>query len=160
MEYKEGAVVLSLSAVSRGHEVYVYKEGAVRQLPASRFGASLEGIQGPRSVWYPRFDGRKIQANNYAPRRAARHCGVSTRGPKSQDRPEFKPPCWPRAFKLPRRITAALGKSFIYLDDVERRLDAVRDVETFAERLQVEGIARERPRVAGGSYGGYSPSWP
>jgi len=38
---------------------------------------------------------------------------------------------------------------------VEKRWDAIKDVEAFAKWLQSEGIAKEKPCVLGGSYGGY-----
>ncbi|MEM4792217.1 MAG: S9 family peptidase, partial [Pyrobaculum sp.] len=163
LEYRDGVVLFSLSAVNKGHEVYVYKDGAVRQLTRSpRFGAPLEQIPEPRSVWYPSFDGRKIQANIYAPPGEPRGVVVYLHGgPESQDRPEFKPLV--AAMVSAGLLVAApnyrgstgFGKSFVHLDDVERRWDAVRDVEVFAKWLQEEGIARGRPCVAGGSYGGY-----
>ncbi|MEM0463213.1 S9 family peptidase [Pyrobaculum sp.] len=163
LEYRDGVVLFSLSAVNKGHEVYVYRDGAVRQLTRSpRFGAPLEQIPEPRSVWYPSFDGRKIQANIYAPPGEPRGVVVYLHGgPESQDRPEFKPLV--AALVSAGLLVAApnyrgstgFGKSFVHLDDVERRWDAVRDVEVFAKWLQEEGIARGRPCVAGGSYGGY-----
>ncbi|MEM4753498.1 S9 family peptidase [Pyrobaculum sp.] len=163
LEYRDGVVLFSLSAVNKGHEVYVYRDGAVRQLTRSpRFGAPLEQIPEPRSVWYPSFDGRKIQANIYAPPGEPRGVVVYLHGgPESQDRPEFKPLV--AAMVSAGLLVAApnyrgstgFGKSFVHLDDVERRWDAVRDVEVFAKWLQEEGIARGRPCVAGGSYGGY-----
>ena len=163
LEYRDGVVLFSLSAINKGHEVYVYKDGAVRQLTRSpRFGAPLEQIPEPRSVWYSSFDGRKIQANIYAPPGEPRGVVVYLHGgPESQDRPEFKPLV--AAMVSAGLLVAApnyrgstgFGKSFVHLDDVERRWDAVRDVEAFAKWLQEEGIARGRPCVAGGSYGGY-----
>jgi len=163
LQFRDGRVLFSLSSINRGHEAYSYQGGAVRQLTRSpRFGVELEKIPEPQSVWYESFDGRRIHANIYRPPGEPRGVVVYLHGgPESQDRPEFKP--LTAALLMAGYIVAApnyrgstgYGKTFVHLDDVEKRWDAVKDVETFAKWLTEQGIATKRPCVMGGSYGGY-----
>ena len=163
LQFRDGRVLFSLSSINRGHEVYSYQGGAVRQLTRSlRFGVELEKIPEPQSVWYESFDGRRIHANIYRPPGEPKGVVVYLHGgPESQDRPEFKP--LTAALLMAGYIVAApnyrgstgYGKTFVHLDDVEKRWDAVKDVEMFAKWLAEQGIATKRPCVMGGSYGGY-----
>jgi dipeptidyl aminopeptidase/acylaminoacyl peptidase len=163
LQFRDGRVLLSLSSINRGHEVYSYQGGAVRQLTRSpRFGIELEKIPEPQSIWYESFDGRQIHANIYRPPGEPRGTVVHLHGgPESQDRPEFKP--LTAALLMAGYIVAApnyrgstgYGKAFLHLDDVEKRWDAIKDVEAFAKWLTEHGIAAKKPCVMGGSYGGY-----
>jgi dipeptidyl aminopeptidase/acylaminoacyl peptidase len=163
LQFRDGRVLFSLSSINRGHEVYSYQGGAVRQLTRSpRFGIELEKIPEPQSIWYESFDGRRIHANIYRPPGEPRGTVVYLHGgPESQDRPEFKPLV--AALLMAGYIVAApdyrgstgYGKTFVHLDDVEKRWDAIKDVEAFAKWLAEQGIAVKRPCVIGGSYGGY-----
>ena len=163
LQFRDGRVLFSLSSINRGHEAYSYQGGAVRQLTRSpRFGVELEKIPEPQSVWYESFDGRRIHANIYRPPGEPRGVVVYLHGgPESQDRPEFKP--LTAALLMAGYIVAApnyrgstgYGKTFVHLDDVEKRWDAIKDVEAFAKWLAEQGIAVKRPCVIGGSYGGY-----
>ncbi|MGC9130392.1 MAG: S9 family peptidase [Pyrobaculum sp.] len=162
LEYGRGVAAFSLSSINRGHEVYIF-QGSVRQVTNSpKFGTPLDKLPEPRSVWYPSFDGRKIHANIYQPPGEPRGAVVYLHGgPESQDRPEFKPLV---AALLSAGFTVAapnyrgstgFGKTFVHLDDLEKRWDAIRDVEAFAKWLREEGRLQKKPCVLGGSYGGY-----
>jgi Dipeptidyl aminopeptidases/acylaminoacyl-peptidases len=163
LQFRDGRVLLSLSGINRGHEIYTYQAGAVRRLTYSpRFGVELERIPDPESTWYESFDGRRIHANIYKPPGEAKGAVVYLHGgPESQDRPEFKPLV--AALLMAGYIVAApnyrgstgYGKTFVHLDDVEKRWDAIKDVEAFAKWLTEQGIAAKKPCVMGGSYGGY-----
>ena len=162
LQYRGGKALFSLSSINKGHEVYLY-QGAVRQITSSpKYGTPLDAIPEPRIVQYQSHDGLKIYANIYNPPGEARGVVVYLHGgPESQDRPEFKPLV--AALLLAGYVVAApnyrgstgFGKTFVHLDDVEKRWDAIKDVEAFAKWLQSEGIAKEKPCVLGGSYGGY-----
>jgi len=155
LQFRDGRVLFSLSSINRGHEVYSYQGGAVRQLTRSpRFGIELEKIPEPQSVWYESFDGRRIHANIYRPPGEPRGVVVHLHGgPESQDRPEFKP--LTAALLMAGYIVAApnyrgstsYGKTFVHLDDVEKRWDAIKDVEAFAKWLTEQGIAVKKPCV-------------
>jgi dipeptidyl aminopeptidase/acylaminoacyl peptidase len=158
LQFRDGRVLFSLSSINSGHEVYSYQGGAVRQLTRSpRFGIELEKIPEPQSVWYESFDGRRIHANIYRPPGEPRGVVVYLHGElKNQDRPEFKPLV--AALLMAGYVVAApnyrgstgYGKTFAHLDDVEKRWDAIKDVETFAKWLTEQGIAAKRPCVIGG----------
>jgi dipeptidyl aminopeptidase/acylaminoacyl peptidase len=155
LQFRDGRVLFSLSSINRGHEVYSYQGGAVRQLTRSpRFGIELEKIPEPQSVWYESFDGRRIHANIYRPPGEPRGVVVYLHGgPESQDRPEFKPLV--AALLMAGYIVAApnyrgstgYGKTFTHLDDLEKRWDAIKDVEAFAKWLTEQGIAAKKPCV-------------
>lgn len=54
------------------------------------------------------------------------------------------------------RGSTGYGKTYTHLDDVEKRLDSVKDIESLAEYLIAEGIAdKTRMAVSGTSYGGF-----
>ncbi|AKU15519.1 S9 family peptidase [Luteipulveratus mongoliensis] len=53
------------------------------------------------------------------------------------------------------RGSAAYGKRWVSLDDVERRLDSVADLAAIREWLPSQGLDPERAALWGGSYGGY-----
>ncbi len=54
------------------------------------------------------------------------------------------------------RGSTGYGKRYTHLDDVEKRLDSVRDIDSLVAHLVAGGIAdRARLAVSGGSYGGF-----
>lgn len=54
------------------------------------------------------------------------------------------------------RGSVGYGKTYTHLDDVEKRLDSVRDIDSLVAHLVETGIADEkRIAVMGGSYGGF-----
>jgi dipeptidyl aminopeptidase/acylaminoacyl peptidase len=60
---------------------------------------------------------------------------------------------------LRRRSTGSIGfgKSFHHLDDVEKRMDSIRDIECLARHLLDSGLVRPgKLGIMGGSYGGYA----
>ena len=55
------------------------------------------------------------------------------------------------------RGSTGYGKSYTHLDDVEKRLDSIKDIEAGAEWLAASGWTdRKKIAVMGGSYGGYA----
>ncbi len=163
LQYRDGKLLFSLSSINRGHEVYLYRDGVVRQITnVPKYRIPLDKIPPPSSVRFPTHDGRKIHANLYWP--VDKPVGTVVYlhgGPESQDRPEFKPltlALLTSGFTVAApnyRGSTGFGKSFTHLDDGERRWDAIRDVGAFAKWLHEEGVAREKPCVIGSSYGGY-----
>lgn len=54
------------------------------------------------------------------------------------------------------RGSVGYGKTYTHLDDVEKRLDSVKDIESLVAHLIESGIAeKDRIAVMGGSYGGF-----
>ena len=54
------------------------------------------------------------------------------------------------------RGSVGYGKTYTHLDDVEKRLDSVQDIDSLVKHLVETGVAdKERIAVMGGSYGGF-----
>ncbi len=83
-------------------------------------------------------------------------------GPEAQERPMFTPFI---QYLLSEGLTVVApnvrgstgyGKKYHHLDDIEKRLDSVKDAACLAEHLEKENIAdKGRIAVMGASYGGY-----
>jgi len=134
-------------------------------------GLPIETLPEPRLVRYQTFDGREIPAYYYLPAGAADRgpigCIVLVHGgPEMQSRPAL----WGRypaphyllargdvALLVPNvRGSTGYGKAYSHADDVEKRMDSVRDLVAAADWLAATGeIDPARIGVMGGSYGGF-----
>ena len=120
----------------------------------------------PQPVRYRSFDGLEIPGFLYLPR------STSTQkppvivyvhgGPESQYRPGFSPLFQYFLYRgyavfAPNvRGSAGYGRTYLHLDDREKRLDAVRDLAEGVRWLKQSGlIDPHRVAVMGASYGGY-----
>lgn len=150
--------------------------GAAARLTASRTqGLPLESLPEPRLIRYTSFDGREIPAFYYVPEHAPDGapgdgplaCMVLVHGgPEMQSRPTL----WGRypgphyllargdvALLVPNvRGSSGYGKEYGHADDVEKRMDSVRDLLSAADWLAASGeVDPKRIAVMGGSYGGF-----
>ncbi len=112
------------------------------------------------------FDGLKVPYWLYVPTgREARDLPVLIKihgGPEGQERPGFNEVL---QYLLSEGIAVVApnvrgsngyGKTYLQLDDVEKRLDSVRDIDSLVQHLIADGIAdRTHIGVAGTSYGGF-----
>lgn len=134
-------------------------------------GLPLEAMPLPRLVRYPSFDGREIPAFLYVPEQPSMPgplpCLVLVHGgPEMQARP----PLWARhpaphyllargdvALLVPNvRGSSGYGKEYAHADDVERRMDSVRDLLAAVDWLAASGeVDPARVGVMGQSYGGF-----
>jgi dipeptidyl aminopeptidase/acylaminoacyl peptidase len=125
----------------------------------------------PELIRYTTFDGREIPAYYYRPLDAAPDrklpCMVLVHGgPEAQSRPAL----WGRyaapqyllargdiALLVPNvRGSTGYGREYSHADDVELRMDSVRDLIAAIDWLtEVGGVDPERIGVMGGSYGGF-----
>ncbi|MEJ2132680.1 MAG: S9 family peptidase, partial [Gammaproteobacteria bacterium] len=138
---------------------------------ASAGDVSPATLPEPELVRYPTFDGREIPAYFYrpadAPIDAKLPCLVLVHGgPESQSRPALwgryaAPQCLLArgdvALLVPNvRGSTGDGREYSHADDVERRMDSVRDLIAAADWLRdMPGIDPHRIGVMGGSYGGF-----
>jgi dipeptidyl aminopeptidase/acylaminoacyl peptidase len=118
-------------------------------------------------VQYPTFDGRQIPAFLFSPPDAKRDGSGSAvffvhGGPESQSRAVFNPVIQflaNRGFNViaPNvRGSSGYGKTYLKLDDIEKRMDSVKDLAAGAEWVVKAGLAHpKRIAVMGGSYGGF-----
>jgi dipeptidyl aminopeptidase/acylaminoacyl peptidase len=138
-----------------------------RQLThAGRAGIPLAEFAEPELIHYPTFDGRKIPAWFYRPRRLdGRLPPVIVNphgGPESQTRPGFNPLFQyfidhGYAVLAPNvRGSSGYGTAYMNLDNTTRRMDSVKDLAYAAYWLrdQKKGDPK-RFAVYGGSYGGF-----
>ena len=148
--------------------LYDVESGAARQLTHADTG----GIDGatfaePQLVQFPTFDGREAPAFLYAPD-GAKPDGTNAvimhvhGGPEGQERPAFNAQYQyfvSRGYCVlaPNvRGSSGYGRTYIHLDDVRKRMDSVRDLESAWNWLRDSGWADpERVAVMGGSYGGF-----
>ncbi len=134
-------------------------------------GLPLDALPLPRVIRYPSFDGREIPAFLYVPEHPTVEgplpCLVLVHGgPEMQSRP----PLWARysgpqyllargdvALLVPNvRGSTGYGKEYSHADDVELRMDSVRDLLAAVDWLAGSGeVDPARIGVMGGSYGGF-----
>ncbi len=119
----------------------------------------------PETIRYRSFDGREIPALWFRPVDGTGPWPTVVDvhgGPESQRRPAFAPIT---QFLLARgyavlapnvRGSTGYGKTYCHLDDVERRMDAVRDLAAASDWLRSRADVRsDRIAVMGQSYGGF-----
>lgn len=116
-------------------------------------------------VRFPSFDGLEVPAFVYTPRQGEGPFPVVVvihGGPESQYRPSFAPltqylVAEGFAVVAPNvRGSTGYGRAYQHLDDVEKRLDSVRDLAALHDWLTTQPHLDEgRAALYGGSYGGY-----
>jgi dipeptidyl aminopeptidase/acylaminoacyl peptidase len=156
-------LAFTLAGPTRNPDVWVLDlpDGAPRRVTrSSTAGIPQRAFRRPRLVRYPSFDGREIPALFYEPEKEAAPVVVNVHGgPESQSRPAFAPVT---QYLLSRglavffpnvRGSTGYGKAYTHLDDVELRMDSVKDLAHAAHWLRENG--HERVAVMGGSYGGF-----
>ncbi|HEX2107691.1 MAG TPA: S9 family peptidase [Rubrobacteraceae bacterium] len=158
-----GRLAFTLVGPTRNPDVWVLDlpDGEPRQLTrSSTAGIPRDTFRRPELVRYPSFDRREIPALLYEPEEVNAPVVVNVHGgPESQSRPGFAPVT---QYLLHRgyavffpnvRGSTGYGKAYTHLDDVEKRMDSVRDLAYAAHWLR--GRGHERVAVMGGSYGGF-----
>ncbi len=160
----EGLVV-SASSPREGAEVYIVRGVRVERATRSPKLWLEDNLVEPVDFEYESFDGLRIHGFMYRPRGTEKPYPAVFwlhGGPESQARPSFNPLIQAivasgAAVVAPNfRGSTGYGKTFTHLDDVEKRLDAVKDVYYAVKTLVEEGVVDgSRLCAMGGSYGGY-----
>ena len=168
------ALAVGFESARAASDVWVVDLGAgtwTRLTESDRRGIPEGALPEPRLIHYPTFDGRQVPAFLYLPEQPAGDgpppCMVLVHGgPEGQSRPAL----WGRyaapAYRLATGQLALLvpnvrgstgyGKEYAHADDVEQRMDSVRDLLAAADWLAGSGLVDpERLGVMGGSYGGF-----
>jgi len=137
---------------------------AERWTHAATAGVPQETFVEPELVHYPTFDGREVPAFFSTPDDTADDLPVVVDvhgGPESQRRPSFSGvkqyflSNGYAVFEPNVRGSSGYGRSYAHLDDVERRMDSVKDLRAGAEWLHDHpSVDPDRIAVMGGSYGG------
>ena len=160
-----GKLAFTLVGPDRNPDVWVVDlpDGEPRRLThSSTAGIPRRTFRRPRIVHYLTFDGREIPALFHEPEASSENAPVIVNvhgGPESQSRPLFAPVTQYllhrgyAVFSPNVRGSTGYGKEYTHLDDVELRMDSVRDLAHAAHWLR--GAGHERVAVMGGSYGGF-----
>lgn len=122
----------------------------------------------PTLIQFPSFDGRKISAFYFKPRAAKPGDKLPVLisihgGPESQYRPIFSAATQFYANELGIAVlhpnvrgSAGYGKTYLQLDNAEKREDSVKDIGGLLDWIkQQPDLDSSRVAVIGGSYGGY-----
>jgi dipeptidyl aminopeptidase/acylaminoacyl peptidase len=162
------ALSFSLTGPQHPFDVWVHavRAGATRRVTSSSLAGIPRGsLAAPELVRYPSFDGRLIPAYLYRPAGAAGRLPVIVDvhgGPESQRRVEFNAVyqyflhCGFAILAPNVRGSTGYGRTYTHLDDVEKRMDSVADLNFAARWLRAGAWADpERIAVLGGSYGGF-----
>jgi dipeptidyl aminopeptidase/acylaminoacyl peptidase len=162
-----GRFALSASSASANTNVYVVdaKTGDTeRWTRAATAGIPRDTFVAPELVHYPTFDGREIPAYFSVPDVEGQVPVVVDihGGPESQRRPSFSATKQYfinhgyAVFEPNVRGSSGYGKAYGHLDDVEKRMDSVADIEAAVEWLHDHpAVDPDRVVAKGGSYGGF-----
>jgi dipeptidyl aminopeptidase/acylaminoacyl peptidase len=163
-------LAFSFSSPTEPHDVYLYDvdAGSLARLTTSPRAVDPSTLVEPTLHRFASFDGEPIPVFLFEPEGDGPFPVVVTvhGGPESQWLPWFAPSFAPLTQYLVSRGYAVAapnvrgstgyGKRFEHLDDVERRLDSVRDLEALHAWLAAQPrIDASRAVVYGRSYGGY-----
>jgi dipeptidyl aminopeptidase/acylaminoacyl peptidase len=168
---KSHEIGFSISWARAPSDVYSYDVDSKRleRWTASEAGGlNTASFPEPELVHYASFDGRKIPAFVYRPA-ADRFPGPRPvyinihGGPEGQSRPNFLGSNNYFINELgvvvlvPNvRGSSGYGKSFLKMDNGERREDSVKDIGALLDWIATQpGLDSKRVMVSGGSYGGY-----
>jgi dipeptidyl aminopeptidase/acylaminoacyl peptidase len=161
-------LAFALSTPGEPHDVYVYDGEAVTRLTTSPRAVQPAELVEPELYRFDSFDGESVPVFLFEPEGEGPFPVVVTvhGGPESQWRPWFSPSFAPLTQYLVSRGYAVAapnvrgstgyGKRYEHLDDIELRLDSVRDLGSLHDWLASRGsIDASRAVVYGRSYGGY-----
>ncbi len=164
LKWKFGIAVLTHSGPRTGTEVWAYdvSRGMYRLTDSPKMGISMDDMVVPEVYRYESHDGLLVPVLMYKPRSPPPYRAVIYLhgGPEAQERPEFKPlvqllVASGYLVAAPNyRGSTGYGKTYVHLDDVERRWGAIMDVVHLAKWLRATGMALDMC-LMGGSYGGY-----
>ncbi|NOK58497.1 MAG: alpha/beta fold hydrolase [Chloroflexi bacterium AL-W] len=167
--HDSAALAFTLTGPQNPADIWIYdlQSEQTRQIThSSSAGIPHTRFVVPEPVHFPTFDQRQIPGGLYLPQTTS-----DTKppvvidvhgGPESQRRVEFNPiyqyflHCGYAIFAPNVRGSTGYGRAFSQLDDVEKRMDSVKDLAHAAYWLKDSGIVDpQRVAVMGGSYGGF-----
>jgi dipeptidyl aminopeptidase/acylaminoacyl peptidase len=159
----------TFSAATAPSEAYVYEVGPnrlTRWTQSEVGGLDPQSFVAPELIRWNSFDQREISGFYFRPTTANGRLPVIISihgGPESQFRPTFSPTIqyWVNelgvAVIAPNvRGSSGFGRTFLSLDNAERREDSVRDIGALLDWIATQpDLDPSRVVVYGGSYGGY-----
>ncbi|MCS7385760.1 MAG: S9 family peptidase [archaeon GB-1867-005] len=168
VSWGEMGLAFSISSPKIGNEIWLYKlkEKAEQITYSPKYGLDMQSMIIPECIRYESYDGMKIPALMWKPIKGEPPYPavvIIHGGPESQFRPKFQP--LPQILaKLGYLVLApnfrgsrGYGKTFIHLDDRERRLSSLKDIGSIVDWAVSQGLTEYgRVAVTGASYGGYA----
>lgn len=160
----------AVSSETRPSDVWLVDAASLdtRQLTHSHLGGLGDDAFTPSTlVHYPTFDGQNVPSFFHLPPGAEKTGDLPVLvyvhgGPEAQSRPGFSPIVQYFAHRgyavlvTNVRGSTGYGRTYVHQDDVEKRMDAVRDLKHAVDWLVDSGYSRtDRIAVMGGSYGGF-----
>ena len=152
------------------YSIHLEQRALTRWTESEVGGLDVDGFVAPELITYPTFDEvdgepRRIPAFVYRPSGPGPHPVYLSihGGPEAQYRPYFSTALQYYVKELGMAVvvpnvrgSAGYGKTYLKLDNAERREDAVRDIGALLDWVGTQpDLDAERVVVSGGSYGGY-----
>ena len=162
-------LIFDLTSSCRTPDVWILslESGKSRQLTHSNQSVPFEEMVEPEIIHFKSFDGLSIPAFVYKPKELKKGTKIPVvinihGGPEAQYQPGYQPVMQylvhnGYAVIAPNvRGSAGYGKSYLALDDVEKRLDSVKDIVALRDYI-ASTIDMDAAKIAvyGGSYGGF-----
>ena len=162
-------IAFSLGDSRRTSDVWVLslETGESHQLTHSHQGVPPEVMVEPELVRFTSFDGLSVPAFVYRPKGVRHGAKIPVvinihGGPEAQYQPAYQPVMQylvhnGYAVIAPNvRGSSGYGKSYMALDDVEKRLDSVKDIVALRDHIaSMSDMDATRIALYGGSYGGF-----
>ncbi|HKS16742.1 MAG TPA: S9 family peptidase [Planctomycetota bacterium] len=157
---------LTLNRPEAPGDVYVLADGKLERWTFSEVGGlDPSTFIAPTRIEYPSFDKRMIPAYYYRPRNVAKPPVIISihGGPEGQYQALFNSMVQFNLVELGAAILApnvrgstGYGKTFVALDNAEKREDSVKDIGALLDWIAKQpDLDSSRVAVIGGSYGGY-----
>jgi len=160
-------LVFNLESATKNRDIWVWsrEENKYWQLTHSPRLIPEEVFVEPELINYTSFDGLRIPAFLFLPKDRRNSLPTVIKihgGPEGQYRPEFDSLIQYFVYRgyavvAPNvRGSSGYGKKYLALDDIEKRIDSVKDLEFLHKYLESRGdIDSKKIALMGGSYGGY-----
>lgn len=162
-------IVFSLGDSRKTSDIWIYtlKTKESYQLTHSHQGVPSEAMVEPELIHYTSFDGLRIPAFIYRPSGIEPNVQMPViinihGGPEAQYQPIYQPVMQYLVYNghvvlAPNvRGSSGYGKSYMALDDVEKRLDSVKDIVALRDTLAtMPDIDTDKIALYGASYGGF-----
>lgn len=162
-------LVMAVNGSTRPSDIWLYDfdgRAYTRVTETPHPGVDLDFLVKPKLHRFRGHDGLELSGWLYLPREFKQPGPVVLSfhgGPEGQERPAFRADYQAllgqgiAVFAPNIRGSSGFGKSFLVLDNHEKRFDANRDIEAAATSMLSSGIgAKGRLGIMGGSYGGYA----
>ena len=161
-------IAVTLLGSATPMDVWTFAPGArglTRLTQSPHPGIDLGSLVTPALQTFKAHDGLELSGWLYVPAGFRRPGPVVLSfhgGPEGQERPQFNRTYQAllangiAVFAPNVRGSAGFGKTFVHLDDREKRFDGVRDIQACVDHVVNTGVAdQKRIGITGGSYGGY-----